>query len=179
MSERERIELLSRVLAPTPLEGVALGIGDDCAVLVPGTGRLVWSVDVMVDDVHFRRRWLSMRELGYRASMAALSDLAAMGARPLGFTLALAAPPALPLRRVDGLLAGLLIEAAEHACPLVGGNVSAARETSLTLTVVGALRRGRVLTRVGLHEHPRARQHSRDERPDPESECADEEEPAA
>ena len=50
---------------------------------------------------------------------------------------------------VDGLVAGLLVEARRHACPLVGGNLSAARETSLTITALGAVARGRALTRRG------------------------------
>ncbi|MBW2287303.1 MAG: thiamine-phosphate kinase [Deltaproteobacteria bacterium] len=129
---------------------VVIGIGDDAAVLRPRAGEdVVVSTDAMVEGVHFRFENQSCRNIGRRALVANLSDLAAMAARPLGFTLALAAPAELSLRRVDDLLAGLLIEAAEYACPLVGGNVSAARETSLTLTVIGAVARGRALTRGG------------------------------
>jgi thiamine-monophosphate kinase len=129
---------------------VRIGIGDDAAVLRPRDGEdVVLSTDAMVENVHFRFATQSARSIGRRALVANLSDLAAMGARPLGFTLALAAPATLPVRRIDGIVAGLLDEAATHRCPLVGGNVSAAGEVSLTLAVLGAARRGRLLTRGG------------------------------
>jgi thiamine-monophosphate kinase len=144
----ERIErAVGRLAVP---RSVVIGIGDDGAVLRPRAGEdVVVSTDAAVEGVHFDFSSQSARNIGRRALVANLSDLAAMGARPLGFTLALAAPAALELRCVDGLIAGLLVEAAEHGCPLVGGNVSAAHETSLTLTVVGAVGRGRVLRRDG------------------------------
>jgi len=78
---------------------------------------------------------------------AGLSDLAAMGARPLGVTVGFAGPPDSPLRRLDGLVRGILRACADADAPLVGGNVSRARETSLTVTAVGAVRRGRALRR--------------------------------
>jgi thiamine-monophosphate kinase len=79
--------------------------------------------------------------------VANLSDLAAMGARPLGFVFALAAPPDLEIRAFDGLLAGLLEEAETHGCPLIGGNLSRARQTSVTITAQGSVKRGCALLR--------------------------------
>lgn len=141
-----RIERAARRRGPA----VVLGIGDDAALLRPRPGEdVAVSTDALVEDVHFRFATESPRNAGRRALAAALSDLAAMGARPLGFTCALAAPPRLAVRVADGLVAGLLAEAARHGCPLVGGNLSRAREVSVTLTVVGAVARGRALTRAG------------------------------
>ena len=72
---------------------LAAGVGDDCAVLeVPPGERLVTSLDTSLEDVHFRRDWLTPEEVGYRATMAALSDLAAMAASPLGVAAALSPP---------------------------------------------------------------------------------------
>jgi thiamine-monophosphate kinase len=145
----DRIERAARHVAKA--RAVVIGIGDDAAVLRPRPGEdVVISTDALVERVHFRFEHQSARNIGRRALVANLSDLAAMGARPLGFTLALSAPPTLPVRRVDDLLAGLLVEAGTHGCPLVGGNLSAAGETSLTLTVVGAVTKGRALTRGGV-----------------------------
>jgi thiamine-monophosphate kinase len=79
--------------------------------------------------------------------VANLSDLAAMGAQPRGFTVALAAPPGLEVRALDGLLGGLLDEAEAHGCPLVGGNLSRARQTTITITAQGTVKRGRALLR--------------------------------
>lgn len=67
---------------------ILLGPGDDAAVL--DVGRVVVSTDLTVEDVHFRRSWLSFREVGFRAVHAAMSDLAAMAARPVGALISLA-----------------------------------------------------------------------------------------
>ena len=125
-----------------------LGIGDDAALLRAPPGQdIVVSTDASVEGVHFRWQSVAPRTVGRRAMLAALSDLAAMGARPLAFTWALAAPPSLPLARFDALLAGLLAESQPQGCALVGGNVSRATRTSLTLTVMGCVSGGRALRR--------------------------------
>ena len=91
-SELARIELLSAVLGGGASADVLVGIGDDCAVLRPVTEPLVWTLDAAVEGVHFRRDLLSLEDLGWRATMAAASDLAAMGARPLGLLAGLCLP---------------------------------------------------------------------------------------
>ncbi|HVN36973.1 MAG TPA: thiamine-phosphate kinase [Myxococcota bacterium] len=129
---------------------VAIGIGDDAAVLRARAGEeIVVTTDAFVERVHFRFERQSARHVGRFALAACLSDLAAMGARPLGVTAALAAPPRLAVATADALTRGLLDGARRHHCPLVGGNVTRARETSLTLTAVGAVAKGRALTRRG------------------------------
>jgi len=151
------IERIARVARrQTRSRGVVIGMGDDAAVLRCRPGEdVVLTTDASVEDVHFRFRTESPRSIGRRALVANLSDLAAMGARPLAFTLALTAPGTLPVRTLDGLVAGLLQEAEAHRCPLVGGNVSASRATSLTLAVLGAVERGRALTRSGARSGDR------------------------
>lgn len=129
---------------------VALGIGDDAALLRVRRGEEVAvSNDSFVENVHFRFDQEAPRTVGRRAIAASLSDLAAMGARPLGCVVALAAPPALEVARFDALAAGLLGEAARHGAPVCGGNLTRARETSLHVTVLGAVERGRAMTRGG------------------------------
>ncbi|HTY17312.1 MAG TPA: thiamine-phosphate kinase [Myxococcota bacterium] len=141
------IERIARAAARSGV-GAVVGIGDDAAVLRLRTGEdAVLTTDALVEGVHFRWERESPRHLGARAMAAALSDLAAMGARPLGVTLALAAPPALPLVRVDGVVRGILDAARRFGAPLVGGNVTRASETSLTLAALGGVPRGRALTR--------------------------------
>jgi thiamine-monophosphate kinase len=117
----------------------AAGIGDDAAVLrVPRGESLVASVDSAFEGRHFKRSWLSPREIGYRAVAAALSDLAAMAARPIGVLVAIALPPgwrgALP-EIADGI--GDAVELA--ATHIVGGNMSDAESLSITTTVLGAV----------------------------------------
>ena len=141
------IELISRWV-PDGGPRVVLGPGDDGAVLRPPKGHdLVVSTDSLVEGVHYRFQTQSARLVGRRALIASLSDLAAMGALPLGCVAALCAPGALPLRRAEGLVRGILDEAERHACPLVGGNLAAARQTSITITVFGSVVRGRDLRR--------------------------------
>jgi thiamine-monophosphate kinase len=127
---------------------VELGIGDDAALfrIRPGE-RVVASTDALFEGVHFRLRGESPQSVGRRALVASLSDLAAMGSRPLGCLLALGVRPATPVRTLDALIAGLLEAASRYGCPLAGGNLSRARQLSLTVTVIGAVRAGRALRR--------------------------------
>lgn len=120
---------------------LARGIGGDCAELdVPAGSRLVVSTDASVEDVHFRRGWLDPREIGWRAAAAAMSDLAAAAAEPLGLLLALSLPPAW---RGDAtaLAAGVGDLARAAGAPIVGGDVTAGGELALTVTVLGHARR--------------------------------------
>jgi len=150
LGERGLISRIERAAAKVSGRSVVLGIGDDAALLRSRAGDdLVVSTDACVENVHFRFANESPRSIGRRALVANLSDLAAMGARPTGFVLALGAPGDVPVKVVDGLVAGLLHEAARHGCPLVGGNCSQAGEVSLAITALGAVRRGAALTRRG------------------------------
>jgi thiamine-monophosphate kinase len=134
--------------ASAPRAGVVVGIGDDAAVLRPPAGEdLVVTTDTAIEGVHFRLDQETPRTAGRRALVANLSDLAAMGAHPLGFVLALALPRATPVSVPLRLVGGLLDVARRHGCPLVGGNVSRAGEISATITALGAVARGRALRR--------------------------------
>jgi thiamine-monophosphate kinase len=152
----ERIERAARRGGATRGPAVVLGIGDDAALLRLAPGEhLAVSTDALVEGVHFRWEREAASAIGRRAMTAALSDLAAVGARPLGVVVALAAPPQLALERIDGLLRGLVEAARRHEAPLVGGNVTRAERTSLTATALGAVRRGRALTRAAARPRDR------------------------
>jgi len=128
----------------------AAGIGDDAAVLaIPAGERLVVSTDASVENVHFRREWMTAEEIGGRAAAAALSDLAAMGATPRGLLLALNIPE-LWRPELEPLARGVGTVAASAGCPIIGGNVSAAGELSLTITVLGSV--VQPLTRSGARD---------------------------
>ncbi|MDB4908187.1 MAG: thiamine-monophosphate kinase [Gemmatimonadetes bacterium] len=116
----------------------AHGIGDDAAVMsVPRGEQLLTSVDAMVEHVHFRREWLDPAELGWRATMAALSDLAAMGASPLGILVALEVSA--DWTSSLGELASGIAEAARAAGTTIrGGNLSRGEQLSITTTVLGS-----------------------------------------
>lgn len=122
-------------------------IGDDAAIItVPEGEKLVVTTDTSVDGVHFRHEWLNHFEIGYRATAAALSDLAAMGARPLGIVIALTLPEADRLS-ARALATGIREGASAVLCPIVGGDLSAGKTLSLTVTALGAVKHP--LTRSG------------------------------
>jgi thiamine-monophosphate kinase len=125
----------------------ARGIGDDAAVLdVPVGARLVASTDATVENVHFRRGWLSPAEIGFRAATAALSDLAAMAATPLAMLVAMSVPR--DWHAVVGEIGDGLGEAARaFAAPITGGNLTGGSQLAITVTVLGSAER--VLRRDG------------------------------
>lgn len=117
---------------------LAVGIGDDAAIMdLPRGDRLVVSVDSTIEYRHFRPGWLTAREIAYRAVAAALSDLAAMAARPIGILIALAVPQQWRASLDD--LADGIADAARVADTVIrGGNITDAAELSITTTVLGA-----------------------------------------
>lgn len=147
MSEWSRIALLRAALSGTAGERVLLGIGDDAAVLAPSAEPLVWTVDAAVEGVHFRRDLLTLADAGYRATMAAASDLAAMGATPLGLLAALVLPSWVTDADVAALAAGQREAADALGAPVIGGNLARGGELSITTTALGAA--ARPLTRAG------------------------------
>ena len=124
---------------------VVLGIGDDCALLQPAPGhQLAISTDMLVEGRHFFAD-VSPEALGHKALAVNLSDLAAMGARPLGFTLALSLPEA-DDAWLAGFARGLFALADAHACPLVGGDTTRG-PLNICITVFGEVQPGRALRR--------------------------------
>ena len=115
----------------------AHGIGDDAAILdVPNGTRLVVSTDTTTEDVHFRRAWLAPIEIGWRAAMAALSDLAAMGAEPLGVLIALGAPASWD-GALDEVLHGVGDACEAARVPIIGGDTTRSPVLTLGITVLG------------------------------------------
>ncbi len=125
----------------------ALGVGDDCALFAPRPGmQLAVSSDMLVEGRHFLSTVLPER-LGHKALAVNLSDLAACGAQPVAFTLALALP------RVDevflaGFSRGLLALADAHGCELIGGDTTQG-PLNICITVFGELPAGTALLRSG------------------------------
>lgn len=145
-SEFDRIALLKAVFG-APNADVLTGIGDDAAVLRPPSDPLVWTVDVAVEGVHFRRDLISFTDVGYRATMAAASDLAAMAARPLGLLTALVLPPTTTDDDLTAIARGQREAAEELGTSVIGGNLSRGSELSITTTALGCA--ARPIARVG------------------------------
>lgn len=116
----------------------ARSIGDDAAILPAAAGgQRVVSTDTSVEDVHFRREWLGHAEIGYRATAAALSDLAAMAAEPEGIFLALTLAE-MDVPRVDELADGIGECVRSAGTLILGGDVTRGAKLSLTVTVIGS-----------------------------------------
>jgi thiamine-monophosphate kinase len=139
-------ELISRYFT-RPARRAVLGVGDDCAVLapVPGTQWCV-SSDMLVEGRHFLST-VSPQRLGHKALAVNLSDLAACGAEPLAFTLAMALPRA-DEAFLAGFAEGLWALADTHGIDLVGGDTTAG-PLNICITVFGTVPAGRALLRSG------------------------------
>ena len=116
---------------------VAVGIGDDAAVIDFGNRPTIVTVDTQVEDVHFRRDLISYRDAGYRAIVAAVSDIWAMAAMPSGSVVALTLPEHLPDEDFRELIEGLAEAARKTGARIIGGNLSKGPSLSVTTTVFG------------------------------------------
>ncbi len=138
---------IARWLADAPTTGpsVLQGPGDDVAWVEHG-GPLALSVDTLVEGVHFRPGWLSDEQVGSKALAAALSDLAAARAQPLGCLVALSLRKDQLQLRGDRVMAGLVGAAARWGCPVLGGDTTGADRLCVSVTVLGS---GSVFGRSG------------------------------
>jgi thiamine-monophosphate kinase len=139
-------ELIQRFFT-RPARRAALGVGDDCALLEPTPG-MQWAVstDMLVEGRHFLST-VAPERLGHKALAVNLSDLAACGARPLYFTLALAMPRA-DEGFLSGFARGLLALADEHQIELVGGDTTCG-PLNISITAIGEVPPGGALLRNG------------------------------
>ena len=136
--------------------GLRLGIGDDCALLGVRPGEEVAvTTDLSIAGRHFRLDWHPPESVGHRALARGLSDLAAMGARPLAAFLSLGVPPNLTVARgrgaswADRFFSGLLRLAEAHRTPLGGGDLAESPLAVADIVLVGAVPAGKALRRSG------------------------------
>lgn len=130
-----------------PAKRSPLGVGDDCALLAPAPGmQLAVSSDMLVEGRHFLST-VEPARLGHKALAVNLSDLAACGAKPLAFTLALALP-GIDEHWLEGFSRGLFALADEHGCELVGGDTTRG-PLNICITVFGEVPAGAALLRSG------------------------------
>jgi thiamine-monophosphate kinase len=139
-------ELIDRYFT-RPVRRAVLGIGDDCALLEPAPGmQLAVSSDMLLEGRHFLST-VEPERLGHKALAVNLSDLAACGARPLAFSLALALPEA-DAGFLEGFAAGLFALADRHGCELIGGDTTRG-PLAICISVFGEVPTGRALLRSG------------------------------
>ncbi|HPU50850.1 MAG TPA: thiamine-phosphate kinase [Burkholderiaceae bacterium] len=139
-------ELIRRYFAAAPVSRARLGIGDDCALLAdcPPGECLAVSTDLLLAGRHFFED-VDPAALGWKSLAVNLSDLAAMGAQPVGFTLALALP-VVDESWLSGFSAGLLDLAARHGCELLGGDTTRG-PLAIGITIFGHVPPGQALRR--------------------------------
>jgi thiamine-monophosphate kinase len=136
------ISALQALLAEVPAAATAtrtvFGIGDDAAVLeTPRGARLVWTVDACLEGVHFRSDWLSFADVGWRATQAAVSDVAAMGARPVAALCHLTLPSTVTPAELRKIGQGQAEASRALGCPVIGGNVASGAQLEVVTTVLG------------------------------------------
>lgn len=116
---------------------VVVGIGDDAAVINFGNRPTIVTVDTQVEGIHFRRDLISCRDLGYRAMVAAVSDVWAMAARPSAAVTAITLPAEFPDEDFRELIDGLAEAARGTGARVIGGNLSQSQSLTVTTTVFG------------------------------------------
>nr|WP_289039531.1 thiamine-phosphate kinase [uncultured Allobacillus sp.] len=117
---------------------VIKGIGDDAAVVRPPNGyELVIASDTMVENVHFSFKYMLLRDVGFRVLAANLSDLAAMGATPLYYTVNIAVPSTYSDEELIDLYFGMNKLAKKYKLDLIGGDTVSANELVITVSVFG------------------------------------------
>ena len=155
IGEREILRSIRARAARSRTSGIRVGIGDDCAVLTPRAGEeLVITTDFSIEDRHFRRNGHEPEAVGHKCLARGLSDVAAMGARPLAVFVSLAVPKeftiAVGKKRawISRFYDGLLALAAREKVSLAGGDLSESPSLAFAdIVVVGAAPIGRALLR--------------------------------
>jgi thiamine-monophosphate kinase len=158
LGELALIEQIRRAF-PGHNKSVALGIGDDCAILRPPRGHeILVTTDFSLENRHFRRDLHPAASAGHRCLARGLSDLAAMGATPIAAFLSLALPAEMPRTRrgqqwIEGFFSGLRALAQQHKTTLAGGDTSESPADLILadIVLIGSAPTGRALRRSGAH----------------------------
>jgi thiamine-monophosphate kinase len=143
------IEALARIFGPPPAP-VVVGIGDDCAVIAPPVDRqLIWTVDTLVEGVHFDLALVTLRQVGVKTMAVNVSDLAAMGGEAAYALLSLSWPPHRDLAQALELGQGLAAAGRKYGVTVIGGDsVASPAGITVTLTVLGWGNPGKILRRA-------------------------------
>jgi len=131
-------------------EGVVKGIGDDAAIIRSAPGKVILvTTDLLLEGAHFQLVFTDPHRLGRKALAINLSDIAACGGRPTAFVISVAMPPETDVAFVKVLYEGILEQARQFNCSLVGGDTSKGRALMISLTLLGEAEEERVVYRSG------------------------------
>ena len=148
LTEDEWVAEIRKILGDEA-PGVRLGVGDDAALVQIGDREAILTTDLLVEGVHFRLDTISPRDLGYKAVVVNVSDVAAMGGSPRYGLASVAVPPAIEPGWLVELYGGIRDAATEYATAIVGGDTSRSERIVLSVAVVGEAVKGRAVTRSG------------------------------
>lgn len=137
LEETELIQAIRKEFCTRRQAGLALGIGDDAAVIEADRKNLVVTKDLLLEDVHFLLPIHPPRLLGRKSLNVNLSDLAAMGARPRYALLGLGIPLHTGTGWIEDFFAGFKSAAKEYEVQLIGGDVTRAQKVTLSVTLLG------------------------------------------
>jgi thiamine-monophosphate kinase len=152
VSDLDEDALLARIFPHLPLgASTLLAPGDDAAVVAAPDGRFVVTTDVLVEDRHFRRGWSSGADVGRRAAVQNLADVAAMGARPTSLVVSLVVPGDLPAQWVEDLARGFGAVCGPLEVGVVGGDLSGGPVIVVAVTAHGDLEGRAPVLRSGAH----------------------------
>ena len=107
-------------------------IGDDAAVV----GDTLYSMDAFFEDVHFKRKWMSIAQIGRKAMLVNLSDAIAMNAQPKFALVTVSMPSDLTHEEIDELTKSLQKTAAEYGCEIIGGDTIGGEKLHLSITII-------------------------------------------
>ncbi len=112
-------------------------IGDDAAVIADGDlGNTLYSMDAFFEDVHFKREWMSMAQIGRKAMLINLSDAIAMNAQPKYALVTISIPQEMTHTQIDALTQSMQNTAAEYGCEIIGGDTIGGDKLHLSITII-------------------------------------------
>jgi thiamine-monophosphate kinase len=152
-SEQDLLDRIRRKIVLPSNSNLVLGIGDDCAIFRPRGARkdLLFTTDLLLEDVHFRRDTHSATDVGWKALARGLSDISAMGGTPRFCLLSLAVPKWAGERWIDAFYRGLLRLATSAGAVLAGGDLAQSTRLGCDIVVCGSVPRGQALRRDGAN----------------------------
>lgn len=151
MTEDKLIAKLHAIVARAAPNALLVGIGDDAAVWQPSRShRSVITTDALIEGVHFTRDAMSAADVGHRALASNLSDVAAMGAKPVLATIAFGISPEVDEDWILACYRGIAALAERSSCAIAGGDIVRAPAVTISITVVGEVRPSNLKTRAGM-----------------------------
>jgi thiamine-monophosphate kinase len=151
MREDDVVAAIRAIVEPGGKTSVLLGIGDDAAIWQPSrSNRSAITTDALVEGVHFTRAAMSAADVGYRALASNLSDIAAMGAKPVLATIAFGVGPGADEAWILECYRGLAALAERAQCAIAGGDLVRGPAIMISITVVGEVRPSNLKTRAGM-----------------------------